>query len=536
MKVKALVIALCSTVVVGCATKGIDQAETEIKSAAESISDQFQNSGKFTENQSSVSIKNEYWIGGKAFPLSDKDKLPEFFHNPVGYFVQDPVTFQDIISELSDEIGYPIILSSDAVRQLTGLSKSNKDSKKTGDKDSTTAKDNRGSANQGLAGSKLKFQIQHQGTIRSLLDTISNKANLSWKWKNNQIVIFHHETRTFIVDSLPGITKFRASVNSNGETKTKEAGTSGKSELATFTEYTPEDPFKDLATTLEAFKSTSGVFSVSGQTGTITFTDTPRVLDNVSKYVKELNTIINTKLAIQTEIYEVTVDDSATLGIDWDVVLEGATDVSLSLNSPFTSAGDSGSMLDMGIVNSDSKFAQSKAIMNSLRKFADVSLVTSSKVFTTNGQPVPIQVMDTTAYLKKVGVIRDDESGAVIGMELTPGTTNEGISMSLLPKVTSEGDVLMQVSMDLSLLNEMKEFGGDEGKIQLPSRSVKNFMQRVNIDSGETLLLSGFERTVNRSTTSTMLSKEYWGLGGKRSGGQQRVMTLIMITPYVMAK
>ena len=115
-----------------------------------------------------------------------------------------------------------------------------------------------------------------------------------------------------------------------------------------------------------------------------------------------------------------------------------------------------------------------------------------------------------------------------------------GFSMSVNPRVMSDGKVSMRFAVDMSQLNEIVDFSvgdkNDGSKIQLPDKTSKNFVQRVTVGSGQTMMIAGFERAEVNAKTTSLAGKNSWFAGGSRSGGNKKVMTMILLTPYIMAK
>lgn len=481
---------------------------------------------------STVAMKDDLWVGGAAIQLTERDVLPDFFRRQATFYQLDPVSFQEIVSRLSAELGTRVVLAPDAIKHLRDLEGAN-------DSDTTTAKSDQDLINiakaidgsgKGLVGDKVAFTLQHQGTVESLLDLVTSKANLFWRWDKTHITIYRHVTETFVLDALPGKSTFGASVAS---ASSNESGSSSSlSSHSTKIDAAPESAYESIAKAVTAMTSGDGRFALSEQVGTLTVTDTPPVIEAIKTYVNEINGMMNRKVAIRTEIYEVMVEDDGTLGMDWEAIYQSGDKARAALATLGSGVAQG---LGLEVIREGSRWNGSKAFISALQEATDLSLVTSSSVYTVNGQPVPVQVVDEHTYLASITSETSTEGG-LSNTTLEPGVVTSGVSMSLMPRISSDGDIMMQVAMDLSQLNEITEFGTDAARIQLPSRSTKNFLQRVSLRSGETLMVSGFERTESNAKTSSILGKKAWMLGGKKAGGERKVMTLILITPYLMAR
>lgn len=523
------------TLLVGCSTAGVNQADRAITTDEKMTADVISQRNEFTPKMSTVSTVEGIYVASESITLGANDVLPSFFDNHVSYSAHDPISFQNMIGEIQKSIKRNIILTHDALAVLVVLDSD------AGERDDPDSDDSsaalRALSGQGLRGGLVTFALDYEGALRGLLDTVASKANLFWKWENGDIVIFRHETRTYVVDANAGTSAFSAVVSSDGESDsgTEEGGTSGNASFKTEVDIKQDSPYAGLVESFEAIKTPDGKYSLSPSTGVVTFTDTPIVLAKVEAFIENLNRLVNKNINIRAEIYDVFLSDDIQAGIDWNAFYqdlnldEGARKRFSILSSSNTDISGNIPLINFGLIDG-AKSAD--AFVNLLRTYANVSLVTSSNIYTTNGQPAPLQVLDTQAYLKKRTVLFDDD-GDIEAVELEQGVTSEGVSLTVLPKVTSKNEIQLQIALDLSLIKDIAEFGDANGSIQLPARSVKNFLQNVNLRSGSSVMISGFDRTINRATTKSLGEKKWWLFGGSKNGGEQRVMTVILITPYI---
>ncbi len=529
----ALAFGAVASMATGC-TALIDDAEKEIESNSSSVDEKLSQGKQLTRSSTAVSVQSGMYISGKTFRLTDKDQLPDMFNAAAGFNQVDPISFQEIIGIVSNGINVRVDLSQDAIEYLKELG-SNGDEVSN---DSETAENGQTNINEiadfagkSLVGSDVKFTFEYEGTVKSVLDKVTSMANLSWKWESGKVTIFRHETKHYQFDGSLISTAFKSSVSSAEKNGGSSSSQSVDMEAKSF------DVYEDLEKTLESMITKGqGRFSSNRQTGMITVTDTPRVQAAVQNYIEEMNGIFNTQIAIRAEVYEVVSDDYGNFGIDWAMAYDGSKNMSLG----FESAMNTGStpQMNLGIISPSSNFSGSKAFVNALNKVNDVTLVTSASVYTTNGESVPIQIADEVNYVEKF--TRDVDDQGTVSFSVEPNSFLTGFTMNVTPRMTSDGKVSMQFAVNMSELNELKDISYGEGenevKIQLPNRTSKNFMQKVGVSSGETVMISGFERTKNEAKTSSLGDKMAWLAGGSRAGGKKKVVTMIMLTPYVMAK
>lgn len=552
MKIKKTILAaLLPILMTGCATQVMDQAESDFDSTKSDVDARLKSNSQIGDSATAISEVNELYIAGSAFKFDNRGELPGFFSKRVVFNQLDPISFQELIGMISSDVKARIDLSSDAIAFLEGKDFSSKDSKKSVSPSTGTPIDGAAAiepmvaddidfAGLGLVGSDLTFSLEHTGTVTTLLDTITSKANLFWKWDKDHIEIFRAETRSFVFDADDVITQFNAQTNSSQDATSEGATSSGggsSSQHGTSVTSKATSIYDELESAIKSLLSPSGSYSVSRTMGDVTVTDTPKNLDRIQTYIDDMNRSVNKRIAIRTEVYEIASDDNGNFGIDWNAINTGSSRFSMAMNTAFN--GGTAPNVSLGIIDPTSNFNGTQAFINMLNKQVKTSLVTSASVFTTNGQPVPVQVADQKSYLKQITVESDATTGAKT-YSMEPGVVMSGFSMSVNPRVLSDGKVSMRFAVDMSQLNEIVDFSvGDDdsgSKIQLPDKTSKNFVQRVSVGSGQTMMIAGFERAELSSKTSSLAGKGTWFAGGSKSGGNKKVMTMILLTPYIMAK
>ncbi len=530
-----IVVAMSVMTIAGCTTVPVDNAAEQVQKDNHVASQKLRQAAIMTAKPVTSEVIDDYFVSSKPFELTSQDLLPDSFSEKVIYSKPNPVSMQEVITSLGSELGVKTLFTSDAIDYLTALSdRVQATAKKASSADNINTFEIVDKAGEGLVGSKIKFTLNYEGSAREFLDHISAKTNIFWKWENEILTFYRTETKTFIVDYLGGQSAFAANVNSSldggGESESGANGSSNSSHDTALT-YAPEDVWSSAEKAVTSLLSEKGKVATSHESGTITVTDTPRNVEKVASYISKLNDIISQQIAIKTEIFEIQLDESSNKGIDLNAIYSGSKDFSFNLASTF--ANQLAPNVQMGVIDPTSNFTGSQAMIEALNSVANVSYVTTSIVNTTNGMPAPLQMLDTTGYLKNVSRERD-ENGDRETTNIDQGYAKSGFSLAFLPRVTSKGDVNVMFAGDLTQLTDMKERQFDGTTIEFPENSNKSFFQRFIVKSGQSILVAGFERMENSERVDSLGNKDTWMAGGKKSGGQKRVMTLIMLTPYVM--
>lgn len=538
MKLKSLYL---STIIVatlsGCATLPIHEASDNIEKDSEVVGQKLRQSRDFTPSKVNTTVHDGYYLSSKSFRMNAEDKLPDNFSQR--YVVNDPnqQSLQEIISNFGRNFGVKTLVSADAIDYIKNLESDNQEeSAPRNNSNNINSFEVIDPAGKGLVGSNVKFSIDFSGTGLDFLDFITAKTNLFWKWDDNKLTFFRTDTKTFKIDYLGGTNSFAANVSSSFQSQSgaQEEGAAGRSmnnnTHDTNMTYAPQNVWESLSQELESLKSEEGKFAIAQEAGVVTVVDTPRNLRQIESYITELNKVISQQVAIRAEIFDVVIDNSAEFSTDWSAVYDKAGKYSMSMSTAFTDATNS--LFGIGLSDEGSRFGGTQAFINSLNQVADVSQKTSATVHTTNGMAAPIQMLDTTGYLASVE--REiSETGGRSSTSVEQGTAKSGFSLSFLPRVTSTGKINMMFAGDLTQLKGFNERSFDGTTIQMPDSQNKNFLQRVIVESGQTIMVAGFERTESAKSVDSLAGEYTYLLGGKKSGGTKKVMTVIMLTPYV---
>ncbi|MCC2666998.1 MAG: bfpB, partial [Gammaproteobacteria bacterium] len=120
------------------------------------------------------------------------------------------------------------------------------------------------------------------------------------------------------------------------------------------------------------------------------------------------------------------------------------------------------------------------------------------------------------------------------------GTVVTGLTLYILPKIMGD-KVFLQVNADLSTNNGIATLSSTSGSspssgntspvIQVPNVTQKQFNQRSVVNSGDTLILSGFRQVSNQANAMQMFQSQ--ALGGK-AAVEVTSETIVLITPIIL--
>ncbi|WP_434152239.1 PilN family type IVB pilus formation outer membrane protein (plasmid) [Methylocaldum gracile subsp. desertum] len=394
------------------------------------------------------------------------------------------------------------------------------------------------------------MRLSYSGGLSGLLDLIASKNNVSWRYQNGAVEIYKYVTKTLKVHALPGSSELSASVERGGTgtttgssgqpaglgtamTTTATGSTDGNTTTQTTTiNATALSAWKDLENSIKTMLGPDGKVVISQATGTVTITDTPQTVGQIENFIDETNRIMTKQVVVHYRVLTVDHNDSARLGINWTAVFNAMNkNYGVQLSSMALPQAAVGSAILQALIPNTAtgemaQFAGSQILIDALETQGRVSRVTSGALTTLNNQPAPVQVVNEKAYLASVQSLQTANVGS--STALTPGKVVTGFSMNLMPHILDDDRVLMQYSINLSTLRGIFSVTSDSSTIQTPEVDTRTFMQKVSMRAGETLVLSGFERTGLTLDKTGSFAK-----GGGQETSEDKATVVILITPIL---
>lgn len=473
-------------------------------------------------------------------------------------------SLQDVSSRITMLTGVPVIISPEATLPVTGAAGvAGLNSMSAGASPMTSGATmpivpaiGGGSTSTGMAGYTGQIQpdntIVYDGQLVGFLDIAASRYGVYWEWDNNGVRFFRTMTRTFRIAALPGDTTLSAKIGnqssgSNGSSGTGSSsssnGSGGTSTQETGVSFSALSVWKGIEDSIKTMLSTNGKVIVTAATGTVTVSDTPQVVAQVEKYIQDQNLSLGRQVVINVRVLSVDLTNSDSYGINWNAVystisgtygfsfLSGFTPETGSTQLGLKILGTAGSATSNGIDG----FAGSNAMINALSKQGRVNQLTSASVTTLNNQPAPTQVGRQVSYLQS-STTTLGSVGVQPTTTLQPGTITTGFSMNIVPHILDNNKLLLQYAIDLSSLLKLDSISSNGSTIQIPDIATRNFLQRVRINSGDTLVVTGFEQNTDTGNTQGLGDPYNVALGGGLLGSKSRSVLVVLIQPVVTSQ
>ncbi|MFC7518879.1 PilN family type IVB pilus formation outer membrane protein [Herbaspirillum sp. GCM10030257] len=387
----------------------------------------------------------------------------------------------------------------------------------------------------------------NNGNFKGLLDMVTARFGVYWKYADGAIQFFHTDSRTFQINAIPGDSSFTANVTSGatstggvsgGATAGATGGVGGGGNTGVTANNSQNTAvtsrlsvYSSIEKAVSAMLSAHGKVVASPATGTMTVVDTPDALDRIASFIESENKALSRQVVINVTVLSVNLSNADEYGIDWDLVYRNLSQ-RYGIHNTFA-ASPSSTGFSAGILStSSSKFAGSSVLISALSEQGKVRRQTTASVVTLNNQPVPVQVAKQTSYLQS----SQTTITALVGSTttLTPGNVTSGFNMSILPHVLANGTVMLQFSTDISSLRGIRPVESNGSKIETPEMDTRNFLQRVAMKSNETLIISGFEQTDDNLDERGVGQPKNFLFGGGYKAVSGKEVIVILITPTTM--
>ena len=301
----------------------------------------------------------------------------------------------------------------------------------------------------------------------------------------------------------------------------------------------------DLAEQLKTLVSENGSFTINSLAGTIVVRDRHRNVEGVADYLAQVTQNVVRQVDLEVEIYEVALNDSFQLGINWQKVSENL-DTTFSTLPGSLGIPSSGGLIVQNPVFGGTPAASGiqishqrgsvTAILDALKQQGDLKIVSKPRLRTLNNQPAVVRVgQDLPVFITTT--IQSTGDNPVLSTDETIQTITVGTILSITPQVSANGTVTLDITPAVSRL--VRTETSATGNTNAPVIDIRQASSIVRVRDGATVIMGGL---VQDSTTSTRRKVPLLGdipLLGKAFSGtnkvSERTELVFFVTPRVIA-
>ncbi|ELV9928858.1 PilN family type IVB pilus formation outer membrane protein [Escherichia coli] len=539
MNKKILAIMIAAALLQGCASyrqleSTRKEAVAEQQRAREMMSD-------LRTRTPVVKESSRQWINPR--PVMDKNTGKAVPGCPIVIHTRQSITLQQVVQRITESCHIPVRITPDVLTYLntstTGSTQQIQGALPPPDASGMVPLAAIGASDtppSRLPGNTAALSELNASGLTTLLNAVSSRLGISWRYDGSHIIFYYLETQTFPITYMDSQVAYNATVVSGTMSSNGSSGGSASDAIsgdASNTQTTTVDMksalYQDVKNAVTSML-TPGIGRMFMSTGFITVTDNPQVLETVRAFIEKRNEEMKRQVVLNVEILSIRKTRNEQAGIDWNAVFSDRT-LGLSLGSTFTSAASDAITGGVSIV--DGKLTGSKAFLKALSSQGDVSVVTQNSAVTKNLTPVPMQIANQQSYIESVTT--DTTANVGSSTSLNAATITTGFNMTLLPFILPDSQTLQLLySMSLSDKPVIENYESGGSKAQLPNVDLKTINQTVDLKSGQTVIISGFQQSGRRSGKQGVGTPGFFGLGGGINSENDDTILVVLITPNII--
>lgn len=464
-----------------------------------------------------VTMSEGIWLGNKSTVLEHRNNLPAQFETDTGITIllNAPVSLQVLANDINSITGIPVKIDSQVNAEKL----------------------------------KKTMNIAYTGKLSRLLSQVATDLDLLWYYDNTSIVFYETETKTFTLYALGTDVSYQTAVQTDDGNQV-----SLESTLKEWDEV-------ESAIAAIIGKAENADFTVSRSLGTITVTAPPSILNRIGEYIARQNKRLSQLVTIDVKVLQVSISNDSAFGLNLAAAINSASGLNIVANPKNNLASTEASSMNIAVLSNTvsaltgathlengqtvagaytqdkinngslSGAAGSNALIQALAKQGKVSLVTNVGVTTRNNRVAPVNNTRTTGYIKRF------ESRTFTTVESSTVDQDDletGFSMQLLPNILENGKILLLFRISVRELLRMSTQTIGEVTLQLPEVEERSFMQEVIMESGQMLVVAGFEKQTNNDTRYGLGDPDFMALSGSRETSGQRDVLVVILTPQVL--
>jgi type IVB pilus formation R64 PilN family outer membrane protein len=529
---KLTVLALAA-LMAGCAThqarqaiqEGAETARSKNEEAVQSVVDTI---ARYRELKAASDEVDRPYLAGDGVPLAPEVTLPPALRAGVSTTILFKSRQKDLMGlaeGITSATGIPVRVKPDALLPLAQF----------------LPRSPQSAGSQTKEGSSLEsttIDISSDDVpLASLLDRVSSRLSVNWRYDGRAIEIYRLDTRTFDMRALPIKTSSAAGMGRNADQK-------GAFDSSSNTKYqaTESDPIASIKAAIESRMTRSGLGPViSPETGTIVVTDTKEVLDGIAVMMERENKRYSRRVDLVFEVTDVTLNDANDIGVDWTAVYRAVTRANGTGNlfraTPAATLAETAAA-SLGVSIGGTSAAGTSLVVKALSEIGQVVESKRIPIQTINRRPATYAMRSTFNYIDQVtgaGSTAGSAVGAISsGPTLTQKDETVGTVLTVVPDIADDGTVTMSVSYDSTVLAKLDPYsvGSSAQQVTVQQKQIdgSGVVQQVVTRVGVPTVIGGMERQSQKATGRRLDKDAPMLAGGSDSTSDRRTITVLTVT------
>lgn len=294
------------------------------------------------------------------------------------------------------------------------------------------------------------------------------------------------------------------------------------------------NPYEQIDRALAGMVTGGGRYQLNRMTGVLYVRAKPSAVRAVRQLVERYKKVLSRQILIEARIMEVRLSDDFRAGVDWAMIrdqLAVTRGFSQDVNAPSSltlpangnglfslNIGDRSNIVPGGGLGITYGNGNSIAVVNLLKQFGDVNVVSNPTIRAKHGQPALISVGQTNSFVRDTSVTTNTGGGAAVTeTEVNVDSVFDGLIVGVVPFITEEGRVSLMVHPIQSDVDEnslaLQVLSGNTA-VALPRVDLKEISTVLEMNNNDTVLLGGLiDKGKSRTRTAVPMMAEIPVLG-----------------------
>jgi type IVB pilus formation R64 PilN family outer membrane protein len=531
-----IALAVASTILGGCSSwlpKG--DADTDKEARYNQIMGELQKS-RAKQGEERQFFSNTPWIVGTEVKFVEK--YPELSEIPITLAEYDK-RLPQLIKRLQEMTDYSYQLNSDLYAKPVESEGIIESGEGGGDSLGTDSAGNPSSTSQLLGASALGTPrqsgdifddptkqtvsvVMQDGNLKRVLDQIVSQLSINWRFDKarERIEFYRLDKRNFQI-YFPGESETEIEVGGSGE--------SADSVISQTSKFTFDGgTWDEVSSGVDALLSPWGDATIIKSTGNVIVKDTPRALEDIEDYVRDVNDIYGRQVYLEIRTASVKMEDANNFNLTWNNILNAVN------GGEFQIGGQSADVATSALPNALNVIRPSNGANLALELLATKSKnieMNEQSVTTLSNQPASLKVLTETGFISNISQQGDGSELENVVSDVETDTIESGFDATLIPRVVNKKRLQLQVALELSGNLTLQTF--DSSIVQTPTQDRNTVVQRSWLNTGETWVIAAFKGDRSSEEEQGSGTSGFWGLGGGTSKSKSEQVLLIMITPQI---
>ena len=562
-------IPICSAIVLmtGCVSQGLSEKVNQASNASKMQADQLLQRAKpiLTKEERERSEEvNMAYVAGKSVPLERNVNLPLALQKGVKTAVMFPeskVSLATAGERIMLATGIIVSIAPDVyIEDSMLLPKSSNSANKTVASLPPGAIQTFGTGTTpalpalgGMSGTNVStraepdspysFQFpKTEAPLSQILDIIAVRLGVKWKYDevSNTIKIYRLVTKSWETPLASAKSSYTTNFEGSNSASTNTNAIAAKPAPSPVSVSSKDiDELKSLVDNVSSILTKSGSVIANDSTGTITMTDTSDSVEKADAIISNEMAILKRQVIMKVQTIQITSTDSEESSLNITAAINAALqkmpDLSFTTGGPASLASSNAGSLGINVLSGQAN--GTNVIAKALKEVGDVHVSTEIPLSTRNRHAVYYNVTNTFSYVQST----TPAAATITGSGGTPGITTAqdqvGLKLVMFPKVTSKDTVMLEMSLDQSVLQDIPTFTSGSGSnvqsVQLPNKDSGGSSQEVPIRSGQTMVITGFDKKTNQYDKRSLGNGVPTIFGGSGTAASNRTTTIVLVSVSV---